>query len=103
MPDSPVTYAAVRAYLKLDEGRDVEDVVAAVDAVNDLLVAWKGHTFPFRYIQAGVMLAARLYRRRNSPAGVESMGEMGPVYVQRNDPDIAMLLEIGSYRKPMVG
>lgn len=49
------------------------------------------------------MLAARLYRRRNSPAGVESLGELGPVYVSRNDPDLAQLLRIGRYERPKVG
>ncbi|MDV8003852.1 hypothetical protein [Rhodococcus sp. IEGM 1318] len=103
MPDSPVTYTAVRDYLKLSPGVDVQLVEDAVDAVNDLLLAWKGTEFPYRHVYAGVMLAARIYRRRNSSSGVESMGDLGPVYIQRNDPDIAMLLEIGSYRKPMVG
>lgn len=105
MVDSPVTYASVREYLKLKADTDIELVEEAVDAVNDLLVAWKGDiTFPARYIRGGVMLAARLYRRRNSPGGVENMGQdIGVVYIQRNDPDIAMLLEIGTYRKPVVG
>lgn len=51
----------------------------------------------------GKMLAGRLYRRRNSPAGVESLGELGPVYVSRNDPDLAQLLRIGRYERPRVG
>jgi hypothetical protein len=31
------------------------------------------------------------------------MGNLGAVYIQRNDPDIAMLLEIGTYKRPQVG
>lgn len=50
-----------------------------------------------------IMLAARVYRRRNSPAGVEALGELGPVYVSRNDPDLAQLLKIGRYQVPRVG
>jgi hypothetical protein len=105
MVDSPVTYAEVRQYLKLKDGLDVELVQEAVDAVNDLLLTWKKDTlvFPARFIRGGVMLAARLYRRRNSPGGVEDMGNLGAVYIQRNDPDIAMLLEIGTYKRPQVG
>lgn len=102
MPDSPVTYAAVRDYLKLSPDVDVQLVEDAVDAVNDLLLNTRNE-FGYRHIYGGVMLASRIYRRRNSPGGVENMGELGPVYIQRNDPDIAMLLEIGSYRKPQVG
>jgi hypothetical protein len=50
------------------------------------------------------MLAGRLYRRRNSPAGVEAFSDLGgAVYVQRNDPDIALLLRTGAYARPMVG
>ena len=46
----------------------------------------------------------RLYRRRNSPAGVESFSDIGgAVYVQRNDPDIAMMLGIGTYARPVIG
>lgn len=102
MVDSPVTYTSVRDYLKLSPGVDVQLVEDAVDAVNDLLLSTRNE-FGYRHIYGGTMLAARIYRRRNSPGGVENMGELGPVYIQRNDPDIAMLLEIGSYRKPQVG
>lgn len=50
-----------------------------------------------------LMLAARLYRRRNSPEGVASFTAEGAVYVQRNDPDVAMLLGLGAYAPPVVG
>jgi hypothetical protein len=49
------------------------------------------------------MMAGRLFRRRESPAGVAAFGELGAVYVMRNDPDVAMLLGLGSWAKPMVG
>jgi hypothetical protein len=45
------------------------------------------------------MLGARLYRRRNSPEGVATFTADGAVYVQRNDPDVAMLLGIGAYAR----
>jgi hypothetical protein len=49
------------------------------------------------------MLAARLVRRRNSPAGVEAFTEMGPTYVSRFDPDVDRLLGMGPYRPLVVG
>ncbi len=49
------------------------------------------------------MLIARFDRRRNSPAGVDTVTEMGPVYVSRRDPDVAQLLELGTWHRPVVG
>lgn len=52
---------------------------------------------------AAIMLASRLYTRRNSPNGIETMNELGTSYVARYDPDIEKLLRIGVYNIPMVG
>jgi len=52
--------------------------------------------------QGAVMLAARLFRRRNSPAGIESMGE-SVTYVASFDPDLDQFLRRGRYRIPGVG
>lgn len=49
-----------------------------------------------------VMLAARLYRRKNSAGGIEAAGET-VTYVSRTDSDISRLLNIDAFRKPMVG
>lgn len=49
------------------------------------------------------MLAGRLWRRRDTPAGVETFAGDGAVYVQRTDPDVAMLLQVGAYAEPRVG
>lgn len=102
-----VSTDAVKEYLKLQTTDDAE-LVPVVAAVNDLLVSWFGEhnnetPWPDRFVTGGVMLAARIYRRRNSPAGVESFGEMGPVYIQRNDPDLALLLGLGAYKRPQIG
>lgn len=51
---------------------------------------------------AAVMLAARLYRRRNSPAGVELMGE-SIAYASRYDPEIDRALRTGYFSSPLVG
>ena len=52
---------------------------------------------------AATMLAARLYRRRNSPDGVQAMTDAGAWYVARTDPDVARLLRIDQYISPQVG
>ena len=57
--------------------------------------------FPDAY-RGGVMLAARLVRRRNSPAGIESFGE-SVTYVAAYDPDLDRFLRRGRYRLPGVG
>lgn len=53
-------------------------------------------------IEGAVMLAARLWRRKDTPGGVAISGD-GAVYVRRNDPDVALLLELGEHAAPGVG
>lgn len=50
--------------------------------------------------QGGVMYAAREYRRRNSPAGVEPFGETTS-FVARYDPDIDRALHTGDWAPPV--
>lgn len=50
-----------------------------------------------------LMYAARLVRRANSPGGIEAFFETGVAYVQRTDPDVAVLLRLGSSSVPMTG
>lgn len=50
--------------------------------------------------QGAVMYAAREFRRRNSPAGVEAFGDVTS-YVSRWDPDIDRALQTGSYARPV--
>lgn len=52
---------------------------------------------------AALMLAGRLYRRRNSPAGIEAFTDTGAAYVSRTDPDVARMLRIDGYARPQVG
>lgn len=48
--------------------------------------------------RACLLLTARLFRRRSSPEGVAEFGDLGPIRVQRVDPDIeAMLLPSRSW------
>lgn len=44
-------------------------------------------------IEATLILASRLYARRNSPEGVAGWGDLGVVRIIASDPDIESLLE----------
>jgi len=77
----------------------LEATVAAVNALVEQMATSKP---PARALGAQ-MLAVRLWSRRNSPEGVATFTADGAVYVQRNDPDIALLLGIGPYAPPVVG
>lgn len=94
--------------------QDVEDYLGTskpsptlgdtVAAAVDLVESWKStpqEKWPPRWRRGCIMLAARMDRRRNSPAGVDTMGEIGVVYVSRKDPDIAQLLDIGDFSIPV--
>lgn len=115
LPDQgPTSDAAVKAYAGITDDADDARLVPIVAAVNTLVrdlpvVANIALTddvvtpFPDPVTQGATMLAARLLRRHNSPDGVATFAEQGPVYVQRNDPDIAMLLRLGAWASPAVG
>lgn len=53
--------------------------------------------------QGAVMYAARQLRRRNSPAGVESFGDIGVTFVTKYDADIERALRTGGWSIPGVG
>lgn len=105
-PSGPATPAAVQAWLG-PMPETTEDLAVVCNAVNSLIAQWIGPApetgHPAHVVQAAVMLAGRVLRRRNSPAGIETAGELGPVYVQRHDPDVAMLLGLGTYTRPRIG
>jgi hypothetical protein len=113
----PTTASAVIEWLALTKQTSTPEEIAEAEAkvadyvaaTNTLVARWctpdevTGEWGPEVHLGAR-MLAGRLYRRRNNPAGVADFGaEGGPVFVQRNDPDIAALLRIGSYTPPRVG
>lgn len=103
-PTNPITVEEMRAWsgAKLEDGTDV--LQETINAVTDLIQTWKNTSvdqWPPRWRQGAKMLIARYLRRRNSPSGVETVGDMGVAYVSRKDPDVAQLLEIGPYRKPV--
>lgn len=53
---------------------------------------WGWPELPDEVEQATALLAARLYRRKDSPQGVIGGGEFGPVRVSRIDPDVEALI-----------
>lgn len=99
----PITVEEVAAHLGT---KGSEQLATIIPATVNMIEEWKGrplHEWPERWRLGAVMLIARLDRRRNSPSGVDTVTEMGPVYVSRRDPDVAQLLEIGTWGKPVVG
>lgn len=113
LPDGgPATLAGVKVHLSITDTRDDTRITAQVAAVNRLVRSWPcsepavdAATWDAApdVVEGATMLAARLFRRKESPAGVESMGPLGAAYVMRSDPDVAMLLQLGPYAGPEVG
>lgn len=104
--DAATNVESVASHLRL--GRDATGLDLAVAAVNSFMrriatPAGELGTWGDDQKLGATMLAARVYRRRNSPAGVETIGDMGPTYVSRYDPDLEMLLGFGQWQTPRVG
>lgn len=101
----PITNADVAGWLKLVDPDDaiLTPVVAATNAWVAALPAVDGldpeTPWPADVHQGAVMLAARWYRRRNTPAGVESYAD-NVVYLPRRDADVSTLLHLA---KPALG
>jgi hypothetical protein len=114
-----ITTDAVTAWLKLPAGEAASQaaviaqvtasVVSFVDSLGTIrrvpdqddptVLVWAPETD-----LGALMLASRLWRRRNSPAGIEAFSEVGGAsYVSRYDSDVARLLRIDAFLKPAVG
>jgi hypothetical protein len=111
--------ADVKAWLRLQASDATDDeLVAASAAMTEPYVQrcrpeWAGidvtdpenpvHVYlpDAETYQAAVMLAGRVYRRRNSPHGIEQFGD-SVSFVARYDPDIERALQTGSYARPVV-
>lgn len=52
---------------------------------------------------AALILATRWIARKSSANGVNSVADGGPIYVTKYDSDIARMLHIDGFEKPMVG
>ena len=83
------------------------EIAPAVAAVNEQVARWHGYAdgerFSDSHFLGAVMLAAHLYRRRNTPGGVEQFNELGVAYVQRSDPHVSQLLGLGAWTPPRIG
>lgn len=115
--EGPATLAGVAAWLdQVDAASgdtDRPQLGMVVSATNVFVRRLKGSdgepvdgqpfVWPADVVLGATMLAGRLWRRRDSPAGVETFAGDGAVYVQRTDPDVAMLLQLGPYAPPRIG
>lgn len=98
-----ITAEQVAQWAKGDLDASDPTLIECVDTVNRLVTSWHGDQWPAGADLGAVMLAARLHRRRNSPGGVESFGDMGASYIPRYDADLDRLLRINDWKAPQVG
>ena len=111
LPKGPATEASVKAHLRISDTRDDDKLESVIEAVNYKVATFRvvqdltddTDEWPAHVVLGATLLCARLFKRSGSPAGVEAFGEGGVAYVQRNDPDIAMMLGLGAYKAPAVG
>jgi hypothetical protein len=103
----PATLEGTLALVSLPQDDASGSVAAAVEATNSLVRGWlppapDGEWAPHHRYGAN-LLAARLWRRKDSPGGMMQFGMEAPVYVAGNWPDIAIMLGLGQYAPPRVG
>ena len=110
VPEYPATVEAVAGRLGVPVGAkgDAErgHIAKVVPAVNAWVATFHdvtGQALGDQVVLGSVMLAARITRRRNTPNGIESFGDLGSTYVARHDPDIERMLGTGPYRALVVG
>lgn len=105
---APATPEGVRVYLGLSEAdTDTEALNLSCAAANAFLRRYKGDEppgdgWPSDWVLGTVMQAAGLYRRRNTPGGVDTFGDTG-MYVRATDTEVERMLRIGRYAPPGVG
>lgn len=108
----PATLAGVKLHLGITDDRSDDRLEAIVAAVNGRVRRWPVASLAVDLddwstapdvVEGATLLAARLWRRKNSPAGVETFGSEGAAYVVRQDPDVALLLRLGNHQGPAVG
>jgi hypothetical protein len=106
-PDEELTSVGRVNRMLSRPAEDSDPVVGeVVEAVNSLCPTWLAKPAdgwrPHQHLGA-TMLAARLYRRKDSPGGMADFGIEGATYVSGNWPDVALLLGIGNYGVGRVG
>jgi len=104
----PTTPALVADLKTVTAAADEPDLVELVDGVNAYLRRFlspdgDGFWGADRTLGA-TLLAGQMWRRRESGGtGMEFSPAGDPVYIQRNHPDIARLLGVGPWVRPVVG
>lgn len=105
----PATLDGVKLQLEIGDANDDARLIPIVTAVNDLVRSWPVagradglEAWPAGIVLGANMLAARLWRRKDTPGGLEVIGDV-VAYVRRSDPEIAMLLQLAEWSKPDVG
>lgn len=110
--EGPTTVPLVKRHLGITDARDDDRLAGIVAAVNVKVRRWPVGVLAVDLadwstaadaVEGATLLAARLFRRKNSPAGVETFGNEGAAYVVRMDPDVALLLRLGNHAGPVVG
>lgn len=112
----PADLDRVKSHLSITDTRDDTRLGEIVAAVNSLVRTWRcaedssapdtpveDRQWKGATVEGCTLLVARLFRRKNSPAGVEAFTDLGPVYVRRQDPDVAMYLGLGDWSGPVIG
>lgn len=106
----PATLAGVKLRASIGDAADDAEIQGHVDAVNAQVRSWPValqadglEAWPADIVLGANMLGARLWRRKSTVGGVEIFGDNALAYVRRNDPDIAMLLQLDDWAKPAVG
>ena len=103
----PATLEGTLAHLSLAADEPSGSVAAAVGAVNALVAGWlapapDGEWAPHHRYGAN-LLAARTWRRKDSPGGQLQFGLEAPTFISSNWPDIAMYLQMGGNAPKRVG
>jgi hypothetical protein len=93
---------ALRRMIGAQTTRDDAALMMALDAAGSWVYdrVYPGSVSKPEVAQAVLLMAARLYKRRQSPEGVAGWDEMGSVRIISRDPDVYALLEqhINTYK-----
>lgn len=98
-----ITAPEIIEYMQLQNDDAPKLTVTIAREVSDQVTVWHGDTWPPGVKLGALMLGARLYRRRNSSTGVESVGGDLGTYVSRFDSDLDRQLQINKWSPPAVG
>jgi len=104
-PTTPELVADLRNVSAAPDEPDLAEVVAGVNAYLRRFLSPGGDgMWAADHVLGATLLAGQIWKRRESGgAGVEIAPSGDPIYIQRNHPDIARLLGVGPWVRPVVG